>query len=287
MTGSSRRSRLPSLPTARPHAVRTALVSAILVAGAAVAAADLGARPERPVSQERAFGTLALRAELRTTTLIGDYCPPGSAQAQPTLACFKRDGQGVVPGLGSVAEAYLHAHDAEGCAAGEVHIVGADVRFTVAGKGTIEIALAEIPGCLPEIQNSRPPRSFTITGGTGLYAGASGGGTVQQVSVLARVARGTDTWEGTLNVPNLEFDVTAPRLAGAVSKTVRAPRGQKRARVQFAVTAEDAVDGARPVSCSPRSGTRFRLGRTRVTCSATDGSGNTATARFTVTVRRR
>jgi hypothetical protein len=49
----------------------------------------------------------------------------------------------------------------------------------------------------------------------------------------------------------------------------------------------DGVDGAVPVSCQPRPGRRFPLGKTIVRCAATDSSGNTATAGFTVTVKRR
>jgi hypothetical protein len=61
----------------------------------------------------------------------------------------------------------------------------------------------------------------------------------------------------------------------------------KRVRVTYAVSARDDVDGAVPVSCFPRSGSRFDSGRTDVVCSATDASANTQTARFTITVKRR
>ena len=88
-------------------------------------------------------------------------------------------------------------------------------------------------------------------------------------------------------MPGMQFDITAPVLAGANSKTVRAAKGAKRARIRFVVRASDAVDGAVAVSCDPRSGTYFALGRTKVTCEAMDSSGNTATARFVVTVKRR
>jgi hypothetical protein len=58
-------------------------------------------------------------------------------------------------------------------------------------------------------------------------------------------------------------------------------------RVTYKVTATDDVDGPVPVACRPSSGSRFKIGRTIVTCSASDKTGNTATARFTVTVKRR
>ena len=40
-----------------------------------------------------------------------------------------------------------------------------------------------------------------------------------------------------------------------------------------------------PPSCSPASGTKFALGTTTVTCSATDAAGNTGTNTFTVEVQ--
>ena len=46
----------------------------------------------------------------------------------------------------------------------------------------------------------------------------------------------------------------------------------------------DAKDGPRPVTCVPPSGSFFPIGTTRVTCSASDLSGNTATKSFYITV---
>jgi hypothetical protein len=53
------------------------------------------------------------------------------------------------------------------------------------------------------------------------------------------------------------------------------------------VKARDNHDGRVGVSCAPRSGSFFRLGRTRVTCRAHDRAGNRAVKRFTVLVRHR
>ena len=56
---------------------------------------------------------------------------------------------------------------------------------------------------------------------------------------------------------------------GAVSKTVKAPKKAKSMRVRYTVKATDAVDGAVATKCTPRSGSAFKVGRTKVTCSAT------------------
>jgi hypothetical protein len=48
--------------------------------------------------------------------------------------------------------------------------------------------------------------------------------------------------------------------------------------------AADAVDGVVPVACTPASGAALPVGKTVVTCTATDASGNAASATFPVTV---
>jgi HYR domain/HYDIN/CFA65/VesB-like, Ig-like domain len=57
------------------------------------------------------------------------------------------------------------------------------------------------------------------------------------------------------------------------------------ATVRYVVTAVDDVDGQVPAACRPTSGSRFPLGTTRISCAASDRSGNTASDGFTITVR--
>ena len=54
--------------------------------------------------------------------------------------------------------------------------------------------------------------------------------------------------------------------------------------VTFTATATDVIDGERPVTCSPASGSRFPIGITTVECVATDLSYNEARGTFTVEV---
>jgi hypothetical protein len=77
-------------------------------------------------------------------------------------------------------------------------------------------------------------------------------------------------------------DVEAP-VVTVDDRTVatRAPGG---APVSFTAAAEDANDGPLPVSCTPASGSVFPVGRTTVTCSATDSNGNTGSDTATVEV---
>ena len=79
-------------------------------------------------------------------------------------------------------------------------------------------------------------------------------------------------------------DTTAPVVTPPADVTVPTgdPTGTNVAYGSGSAT--DAVAGSPPVSCPPGSGSHFDPGPTTVTCSATDGYGNTGTATFTVTV---
>ena len=225
-------------------------------------------------------GSFTFEAVLAMTSTPGP-CPPGSPPEADF--CAARTGGGVVRGLGEVSETYMFFVQEGDCDV----VFETTARLQVAGKGELQLAVDRYRGeCISSSLNLS--RAFTITGGSGIYAGASGGGTVtHQASSTPSGSAGTDTWTGTLSVPGLEFDVTPPTLSGAVNKTVRARRGSKRVRVTYRVTASDAVDGSVPVSCQPRSGSRFKIGRTFVKCSATDTSANAQAGRFKVNVKRR
>ena len=159
------------------------------------------------------------------------------------------------------------------CPSGHLRALGTDVSVVVSGKG--ELTLRTTPSaCLSvaALEYLNPARQeFTITAGTGIFAGASGTGTVtRSLAPTADGASGIETWSGTLMAAGVEFDVTEPALTVGAPKSVRAARGAKTARVTFQVTATDDKDGSLPVSCLPKSGSRFRIGRTTVRCSAGD-----------------
>jgi hypothetical protein len=177
------------------------------------------------------------------------------------------------------------------CPSGLGKALAYPIHLVVAGKGAIDVAVSEAPECIAVEPVRTQTQAFTVTGGTGIYAGASGGGTLERVLGAPAddgARHGLETWKGTLAVPGLEFDVIAPKFAGAKSRPVVAPRRAKRVRVRFAVTATDDVDGSVPATCRPRSGSRWlRIGRSvRVRCSATDTSANVAKTSFRITVRR-
>ena len=248
-----------------------------------VALAGIVASPVAGVTV--ATGTLDMNTSLALVSQLG-CAPVGTA-----TDCASRTVDGLFPGLGSVTGSYGFQMDlgTTSCSSGLGKALAYPIRLEVAGKGAIDLAVSEATACTSLESVRVQTQAFTVTGGTGIYAGASGSGTLERGLGQPRddgSRHGLETWRGTLNVPGLEFDVIGPTFVGATSRKVVAPRRAKRVRVRFVVTATDAVDGPVPVTCRPRSGTRFRIGRTQVRCSATDTSANAATASFRITVRR-
>jgi Metallo-peptidase family M12B Reprolysin-like/HYR domain len=79
-------------------------------------------------------------------------------------------------------------------------------------------------------------------------------------------------------------DTTPPVLTvpGPIVVNATSPAGRV---VTFTATATDNVDPSPTVVCVPPSGSTFPIGTTTVTCTATDASGNSSSASFTVHVK--
>lgn len=82
------------------------------------------------------------------------------------------------------------------------------------------------------------------------------------------------------------IDTIPPTIFAPAMLTV-STTSAKGTKVSYRVRARDNRDGRVGVRCAPRSGSFFRLGRTRVTCRAHDRAGNRAVKRFTVRVKHR
>jgi hypothetical protein len=205
--------------------------------------------------------------------------------------CFDHTATPLISGLGRVSLSFTawQTYFGSDC----VHLAVVDGSLVTAAKGTLHFAGTKT-GCAGGISDGnlqlKGAVPVSITGGDADFAGGSGQGTVRLLSA----GTATNNFSGpatgrlafALDLPNGTFDITPPTISGAVSKDVRAPKSAKRVRVRYRVTARDEVDGRVPVSCTPSPGSRFPIGRTKVTCSATDRSANTATARFNVKVTR-
>ena len=125
-------------------------------------------------------------------------------------------------------------------------------RLSVAGKGEIHVAVADGAECLDRSRAIRTQaQTFTVTGGAG-HVPRSDGQRHPHAHVRARRPASRterETWTGTLNVSGYEFDTTRPTISGATSKTVKAKKGAKSARVTFKVTTQDDTDGVVPTRC--------------------------------------
>jgi HYR domain-containing protein len=257
----------------------------LVVVGICTVALAQGAGTATGTSAE--IGKLTFHGELAWRGQSVD-CPDNAPRS--TGICRVHRGDGVVGGLGTVSEQYtLFVQSGSVDCPDTLRLLGFSGSFTVASKGTIEFVGGPSPDCQPEGRAvTLTFSSVTITGGTGIYSGASGSASLRKTLTPGSIgAFGKDVWDGSLIVSGLAFDTTAPVIRGAVTKTLLAGRGVKRVRVTYRVTARDETDGVLPVSCTPGTGSLFRVGRTFVTCMATDKSGNTAKARFAVTVKPR
>jgi len=131
-------------------------------------------------------------------------------------------------------------------------------------------------------------------GASATGATAAGGGTI--TATHAYMAEGTytvtlavDDGKGGVGTASTQVTVAGsddvPPVLNVPGPIVAEATGPSGAKVDYAVTAEDDVDGSLTPVCSPASGSVFSLGTTTVTCTARDSSGNEATATFTVEVR--
>src|SRR5919204_4304790 len=245
--------------------VSATIIAAFALIGAAVA---VGATADGPV--------LPLDFKLNATFEE----PPCSGQQITGVTCFHMNGTTVIAGLGSAVidfDVVIDRRDPQNkCAAWTIR------NGTIsAAKGTV-LFDGSNEGCAPILEGSGGTMKLGLRGRDALAAGSGAATAVFSQFANLAPSRITSTWTGTFTVPGHSFDTTPPTL-NAKTKVVRIRKGRS-THVRYSVSAQDAVDGGIPVTCTPASGSVFRIGKTRVTCSATDTSGNTGTATFFVVV---
>ena len=253
---------------------------ALLVVAVAV---PLGAN----AAADRSSGTLTLNAPITSvyTFIQRPDCPPGTPET--ARECVRFVSLAGIPGLGRSTITYVKYFDETLCPNRVLNQTSSVID--VEGKGQINITHGRLCG---DYAPASTVLDGTISGGTGKFAGASGSLRLASTTSAARCGNGgicfgtgSDTWTGNLSVPGVEFDVAPPVLQGARSKSVKAPWKARSVRVRYSVTAQDG-SGSVAATCLPRSGSRFKVGRTKVKCTAEDASANVAAASFTVTVKR-
>src|SRR6185503_1173908 len=125
---------------------------------------------------------------------------------------------------------------------------------------------------LPATEQDHPSSSYYTLN-------ASAGGNRQ--STITFVLAPNQFREIVMVVDTIPPTILAPAM---ISTTTSSTKGKI---VRYRIRARDNRDGKVGVVCNPRSGSFFRLGRTRVTCRAHDRAGNRAVRRFVVLVKHR
>src|SRR5581483_6671907 len=197
----------------------------------------------------------------------GVDCSPASgtrfALGATTVHCTATDASGnVAHGTFAVTVAdttppVLHLPGTVGASA--TSGAGATVGFVVTATDTVDGA--------PSISCSPGPGATFPLGTTAVHCtakDASGNSSSGSFAVVV-----SDSVPPTIHVP-ATMSVAATSAAGAT--------------VDYSASAADAVDPSPSFSCLPSSGSLFPIGTTTVHCTAKDGSGNTASASFDVTV---
>jgi HYR domain len=138
---------------------------------------------------------------------------------------------------------------------------GASVQFSVTASDSDDPA---------------PTVSCDHTSGQGFPLGTT------PVSCTARDAAGNTSAPATFNITVV--DTTPPVVTPPANVSVDTEDPSGTAVTYPAASATDAVAGSIAAGCSPLSGSKFGIGNTTVTCSASDGH-NTGTGTFTVSVR--
>jgi hypothetical protein len=135
---------------------------------------------------------------------------------------------------------------------------GAVVHFNASGSGT------------GDDENGRPTTTATCSPVSGSTFALG----ITQVTCTS----GSENGSFTVTV----VDTTAPTLT--LPAAITAQGTSSGATVTWTATAVDAVDGYRPVTCTPASGSQFPVGTSNVQCTASDSRNNTASGSFSVTV---
>jgi len=160
----------------------------------------------------------------------------------------------------------VHEATAAGFLPFTLHASATDVdgdALTFSWSGPVSGDGATLTGVLPLPAAPAKTQTYTFT-----VTAVDGHGGMTSDVVLVTV--GDTTAPVLVNMPTGVLTAQATSAAGA-----SVPYGP--------VTAQDAVEGARPVTCNP-AGPVFPVGDTTVTCSAFDSRGNTVTASFIVRV---
>lgn len=184
-------------------------------------------------------GTLNLTATLPLTYVRVD-CPPDVPN--DGRGCRDMTGRVRVRGLGIVAVKELMSP------VNRTDVTGSGT-LTMGARGSISFTFG----------GTFRLGSYSITGGTGAYAGATGSGTIHGIAVGdPNKPPGQELfpqqWSGTVIAPATEFDTTPPQLS--VGKAVVKRTGPGRYRIRIPFRASDGAGGPIAYELVLRGGSR-------------------------------
>ena len=222
--------------------------------------------------------TLTLPADI-TTTATG---PSGAEVTFTATASDLVDGSVAVTCTPPSGSTFALGTTTVNCSATDAH------TNTATGSFQIEVTSDPVPPTNPDDITAEATGpggaivTFTVgTGGGGrpVTCTPASGSTFALGDTEVTCSDGASFTTFTVSV----VDTTPPVLTLPADLTVEATSAAG-AVATFTATAQDLVDGAVNVVCTPPSGSTFALGTTTVSCSATDAHDNTASGSFSVTV---
>ena len=285
-----------TLNTGAPKGLRTITVTATDVAGNVVTTSfyatikDTG-KPVVTITPEALTGTEATGGAGALVVVAVSVTGTDAIDGPLTVVCTKPDGTTVVtPGstqqfaLGTTIVTCTATDSSGNTGTGTFTVtVGDSIAPVVGVPGTITAEATSVAGA---------PVSFNVSASDAVTPNlvptcSPASGSTFAIGTTTVTCSATDGAgnEGTASFVVTVADTVKPVLiltpAGNILQEASGPNG---AVVTYSVTASDTVSGVLTPTCNPPSDSTFPLGKTTVTCSATDSAGNTSSITFDVIV---
>jgi RNA polymerase sigma factor (sigma-70 family) len=236
---------------------------------------------ENAVAQLISRARLRLREELRLVEVDRSKLPEECQALLPLLSSYL-DGQ--LQGV-AAERTVAHLETCELCQAALADMREASKLY----RALLPIPFPELFG---QIDDALASSGVWETGGTGVLRGLvrarsawiAAGVVFGAVAVAVVIGAGLLERDSEPAVAVAAVDTAPPQLVVPEGTLTREATSAAGAPVSFTTTAEDAVDGAVAVSCSPAAGAVFPIATTEVTCTAEDAAGNGAEGTFDVEV---
>jgi hypothetical protein len=219
-----------------------------------------------------------------------DCATPGCANPVPlpsdAVSCSPPSGQGIVLGVGAQAITCVATDLGANTTTAEFGFEVRDTTPPVLSPLTdlVGIEATGPAGAVATFAASATDRGAALAAAAVVCTPASGSTFPVGSTTVNCVATDTAnlTSQGSFEVTVVD---TTPPVVTVPANVVAEATSSSGAIVNYATASFTDTVGVASSGCTPVSGGTFALGTTTVTCSATDGSGNSASKSFTVTVQ--